>query len=85
MDKKDQLDLIARLAEICQQLDWVIGLPDDEETLPGLIIGQEAFVSDVIRLYYGKSYEIYTQPLEDSSLKEIEPSDLSKKKDRRYH
>ncbi len=49
-DSDEQYELIQQLAEIVDRLGWVIGIPLDAENgdkVSGLIIGTEAFVTDV--------------------------------------
>lgn len=68
---KKQQELIEELASICEELGWVIALPTMEDTIPGLVIGQENFVNDVVSVYYGENYEVFTKDPTDAGMKEI--------------
>lgn len=68
---KKQQELIEELASICEELGWVIALPTMEDTIPGLVIGQETFVNDVVSVYYGSDYEVFTKEKMDEGLKEV--------------
>lgn len=51
-DSERQQQLIQALAEIVDELGWVIGIPLEEgsnEKVHGLIIGTEEFVNDVVQ------------------------------------
>lgn len=55
MNSREELDeqqeLIQALAEIVEELGWVIGIPQEEgstNTVQGLIIGTEEFVMSVV-------------------------------------
>ena len=60
-EQKRQEQLIIQLAEICEELNWVVGIPaDDSGTMvPGLIIGTEAFLGQVVEVAF-KDYEVYS-------------------------
>jgi hypothetical protein len=50
-DSEKQQKLIQELAEIVEELGWIIGIPTNGETdekVNGLIIGTEDFVMDVV-------------------------------------
>lgn len=61
IDPKRQQELINQLSEICEELEWVVGLPDvdAEGTVPGLMIGKEDFVYELAECY-GQEVEVYT-------------------------
>lgn len=51
MDEKEQQELIEQLAQIVEELGWIIGIPKEEEgdnKVQGLIIGTEEFVYGVV-------------------------------------
>lgn len=51
------MEVIQELAELVDSLGWVMALPTDE-IVAGLIIGEKAFVIDVVEKYYGEGYEV---------------------------
>lgn len=59
MNQRKQIELIEQLASICEELGWVIALPNQEEKVPGLIMGNEEFVAEVIQAYYGEDVEVF--------------------------
>ena len=70
------MELIQELSELVAQLGWVIGMPDGDEQVPGLIIGKQDFVEEVVTAYYGPGFEVYTKD-EQGEIVTTEP----KKKD----
>lgn len=72
MNIKKQIELIEKLAEICEELSWVIAIPDGQK-VPGLIIGTENFVTDVVEIYYGNNYEVYKKSITDDEFKREVP------------
>lgn len=58
-NKKTQVELMNELAELVEQLGWVIGMPDGDEQVPGLIIGELSFVEDVVEVYYGPGFSVF--------------------------
>lgn len=86
VDEKRQSELIQQLAEIVAELEWVIALPTSD-TVPGLIVGNEEFVADVIKVYYGLDegeYATFTEdPTGETALVET-PIDQNKKP-KTYH
>ncbi len=82
MDPKRQYELIQELTKIVNELDWVIGLPEGD-IVPGLIIGTEEFVTQVVEAY-GIEYTKFTEdPTGENSLVET-PIDVNKKP-KTYH
>lgn len=94
-DVKKQRDLINKLADIVNELGWVIGLPVGADTVPGLIVGTEEFVKDVVGTYYGPNYDVFTEdPTGEQSLVEMNENDeveegddygIQKKKKATFH
>lgn len=86
MDEKRQYELIEKLTEIVNELGWVIGIPT-ADVVPGLIIGTEDFVREIIQDHYGLDENEYVSLTEDptgeSSMVEI-PIDPTKKP-KTYH
>lgn len=74
MNQKRQQELITQLAEICEELEWVVGLPkeDDDKMVPGLIIGEEAFVMQVVAAYTD-DYEVYAKDSATDGMHEVPP------------
>lgn len=72
MDIKKKIQLIKSLAEIVDELGWVIAIPPDEIT-PGLIIGEEDYVKAVSNSYYGEQFDI----INPNESKEQEFSDIA--------
>lgn len=68
--KKSQEQIIEELSNLVEELGWVIGLPDGTDKVPGLIIGEQDFVIDVVKSYYGENFDIYTKD-EESGQTEI--------------
>lgn len=51
MDEKEQQQLIEQLAQIVEELGWIIGIPKeegDDNKVHGLIIGTEEFVYGIV-------------------------------------
>lgn len=80
MNQKRQMELIDQLAQICEELNWVIALPTQEEPVPGIIMGQEGFVQEVVQSYYGDAYEVLTKEAHEEGMKEIPQLPEGKKK-----
>ena len=78
-----QMELINTLGEICQELGWVIGVPEHEDpsTVPGLIIGKEDFVYELAAVY-GDEVEVFSQDSTETNMKELPSSDVVKAKKR---
>ena len=55
-DQRRQHELITQLSELVAELGWVIGMPNGEGPVEGLIIGEQSFVEDVVTEYYGPGY-----------------------------
>jgi hypothetical protein len=55
--KEKQAKLITQLAEICEELNWLIVIPQEEMT-SGLIIGNKEYVDYAANKVYGSRYEI---------------------------
>lgn len=81
-DNRKQQELIQKLAELVNELGWVIGLPDNEEMVSGLIVGTEDFVREVVESYYGPSYSVFKEdPTGNESIERQEDSlEIIKKK-----
>lgn len=81
-EQQRQKLLISKLSEIVNELGWVIGLPAGEEMVPGLIIGTEQFVVDVVETYYGPNFTTFEEdPSGEAQLVEKTP----KKKGTTFH
>jgi hypothetical protein len=82
VDQKKQFELIEQLAEICEELGWVVGLPAEEghdQTVPGLIIGREKFVLEVVAAYTD-DYTLMSKDKGTDGMHEVHPAIESKKK-----
>lgn len=55
--KEKQAKLISQLAEICEELNWLIVIPQEDMT-SGLIIGNKEYVDYAANKVYGSRYEI---------------------------
>lgn len=92
VNEERQLELIQQLTEICDELGWIVGVPGEEgsdSTVPGLIIGKEEFVYEIVEAFSGPTeYEIFEQD-ETGELNEKEPTKeqqtKSQKKREGYH
>lgn len=71
---KRQEELISELATICEELGWVVAIPSNEERVPGLIIGLEDFVQEVVTIYYGDDVEIFKKELNTEGMEEVVPT-----------
>lgn len=78
-NKKRQQQLIEQLADICSELEWVVALPVDAEKVPGIIMGNEEFVNEVVRAYYGEDYELFTKEQVEDKMKEVPKLPAGKK------
>lgn len=58
-NKKTQIELMNELAELVEQLGWVIGIPDGDEKVPGLVIGELSYVEEVVEAYYGPGFSVF--------------------------
>lgn len=78
-DKRRQHELIQQLSELVNELGWIIALPAGDDMVPGLIIGQEEFVKDVVETYYGPNFTTFEEdPTGEGELIET-PIDPNKK------
>lgn len=48
MTSSRQAEIFAIMGELAEELGWVIGVPIEDETVPGLIMGTEEFVTSFI-------------------------------------
>lgn len=73
VDKKRQIELIKELANIFEELEWLVAIPtdNDSDVCRGLIVGEQDFVLDVTKAYYGDDAEIII-PNNESPEKEHE-------------
>lgn len=78
-DTIKKIELIQDLAGIAEELGWVIALPTEEDIVPGLVMGTEPFVNEVVSLYYGDNYEIFTKDPTTDGLVEVPPQSNGKK------
>jgi hypothetical protein len=76
---KKQQALIEELASICEELGWVVALPSEGEIIPGLVIGQEQFVIDVVSVYYGEGFDVYKKEMNAQGMEEMVPTLTPKK------
>lgn len=76
MSKRSQLEIITELAELCKELGWVIALPEQEEMVPGLIIGNQDFVEEVTETLYGPGFSIFSSD-EEGNITEGPPNKKS--------
>ena len=68
MENNNNLDTIAKIAELVAELGWTIALPK-EDTVYGVIIGTEEYVSDIILgLNAEEDFEFYQSPIGDGDL-----------------
>lgn len=74
MSYKTTDELLAELLQIINELEWVIAMPNAEEDdeIPGMIIGTSAFVNEVISKY-------------DSQLEVLDDTEISGKKREDLH
>ena len=70
-DSHKRYKLIEELAEIVNELGWVIAIPPDQIT-PGLIIGDENYVKDVANAYYGQQFEVISPSEAELMTQEVE-------------
>lgn len=56
-----QVEIIMAMSELVAELGWIIALPTEVDTVPGLIIGTEEFAKDVVSAYYGDKAEFFSQ------------------------
>lgn len=88
MTKQQKVDLILQIADACEKLNWVIGLATDEhsEKVPGLILGTQEFVSDVMNRYEPNNVELYSTSKTTAEIIEHEPLPVKvKKKNMKFH
>jgi hypothetical protein len=74
MNMKKKQELIQQLCEICEQLDWVVGIPSEEgseDTVDGLIIGKEEFVMQVVQAFTD-DYEVIRTNEDTGGVREVE-------------
>lgn len=70
--KSKQMNLINELINICDGLNWVIGLPLAKETT-GLIIGNTKYVSENCEKVYGNgNFEIISKESAEKKIKDRE-------------
>lgn len=87
MTKQKKVELILQIADICEQLDWVIGIATNEDSgkVPGLLIGTHDFVLDIMGHYSPEDYEIYSQSKTTSEIIEHNSPELKNKKKNIIH
>lgn len=66
VSKQRQIELIKELADIFEELEWMVAIPTDSDTCKGLIAGEKDFVVDVTRSHYGEDAEIVVPNSETS-------------------
>ncbi len=71
MNKRRQLELIKELANIFEELEWIVAIPTDDDVCHGLIVGEQTFVLEVTKSHYGEDAEIVI-PNSESKEKEHE-------------
>lgn len=71
MDKAKQLKLIQQLADIFQELDWLVAIPMDTKECQGLIVGEKQFVEAVAKKYYGEQAEIISPNTDEKLTLEV--------------
>lgn len=74
-EQRKQYELIQQLSEIVAELGWVIGMPNGDDMVEGLIIGEQEFVEAVVTEYYGPGYGL----LEEGPEGEMVESEPKKK------
>lgn len=85
-DPERQKKLIEELSLIVNELGWVIGLPAGVDVVPGLIVGTEEFVKDVVGTYYGPNYDVFKEdPTGENNLIEEPRNESEEKKKTTYH
>lgn len=88
MNQKKQQQLIDIITSACEDLGWVVGLPgtdDEEEKVPGLIIGTRQFVETVVQTYTN-DYEVFDKNMNDDGLHQVEGDTYeNNKKKNTYH
>lgn len=70
MSNRSQIDIITELMELCKEIGWVVGLPEQDEMVPGLVIGDQKFVEDVTEAYNGPAFSIFTSDGEGNVIEE---------------
>lgn len=80
MNKEKQYELIMELQALCEELGWSIALPNGDGLVPGLIIGEEAYVIDVASAYYGEDFEVFEKNEDSEKLEPVEKISPSGKK-----
>lgn len=63
MDKK--IKLINDIADICAELDLVVGIPTSSDAVSGIIIGKEEDVIINCTKLYGSEYEVLGKPSDE--------------------
>lgn len=70
---KNEKELLMELSEIIEQLGWVMGVPDGEDTVQGIIVGTREYVEEVVEAYYGPNFAVYEKD-EQGEIVETPPS-----------
>jgi hypothetical protein len=88
MNQKKQQQLIDVITSACEELGWVVGLPgseNEDDTVPGLVIGIESFVVQVVESYT-TDYEVFDKNMNDDGLHQVEGDTYeNNKKKNTYH
>lgn len=74
-NQKKQQEIIDQLQSICEELNWVIGIPAEEgseDKVNGLFIGTEEFVYSVVAAIRG-DHEIFSKQIGEENMKELPP------------
>ncbi len=57
-EKDKQLQLVQQLAEIVEELGWVVAIPLGDAICDGIIMGTEEYVLNVVKSYYKDDIEV---------------------------
>lgn len=82
---KTQLELIMELSEIAAELGWAICLPQEDDIVPGLIVGTPDFVNQTAPLIYGDKYDLLVHDGLSDGLVEMPSSPDPSRKGRIVH
>lgn len=79
--KDKQAKLIRELANIIEELEWVIAIPDNDEVCQGLIIGTPEYVTELVEILSPEPTDIVAPNTESGDvIPDVDPSE-----DKNYH
>lgn len=82
---KKQQEIFDKLKEICEELNWAMGVVASDEPAPGVVIGEKNFVSKILE-HNGEDFELYVHDIATDGMHELPTGNAyENKKKNTYH